>query len=153
MSAFVDSSALVKLYVPEPGHHDIESLAPALIISQLALVEVPAAFWRKSRIGELDAAHARALSSAFDVDVVGAPDIPGRYVITAVDDRIVDEAARLVAIHPLRAYDSVQLASAVLARRAVDTPLTFAAFDVALRTAASAEGFAVSPAALPVPTR
>jgi hypothetical protein len=59
----------------------------------------------------------------------------------AVTGSILDEAARSVGRHPLRAFDAVQLASA-LAARAADPELTaFACFDDALADAARAEGF------------
>jgi hypothetical protein len=56
-------------------------------------------------------------------------------------------AAREVAHHALRAYDAVQLASA-LAVREIDPRCThFACFDVDLRRAASRAGFVLSPEA------
>lgn len=62
-----------------------------------------------------------------------------------VSDEVLEEAARSVARHPLRAFDAVQLASA-LAARAVDPSLTaFACFDATLANAARAEGFALRP--------
>lgn len=54
-AVFADSSALVKLYADELGV-DVVRAVPSLIISQLARVEVPAALWRKHRLGELSAA-------------------------------------------------------------------------------------------------
>ena len=145
MTAFVDSSALVKLYVPEPGYTDVRALSAALAISQLARVEVPAAFWRKYRIGELRAEDARLLTSAFEVAYSGGVHVAPRFGVVMVTTDLLDEAARLVAVHPLRAYDSVQLASAILARRASQSPMQFMSFDRALREAASAEGLPVVP--------
>jgi hypothetical protein len=37
----------------------------AVIVSAIARVEVPAALWRKERLGELDAAQAEVLVQAF----------------------------------------------------------------------------------------
>ena len=61
---FADSSALVKLYVDEPGSTAIRrhERRSRFIVSGLARVEVPAALWRKVRTGELDPSDARLLT-------------------------------------------------------------------------------------------
>lgn len=60
---------------------------------------------------------------------------------------VLEAAARLCAVHGLRAYDAVQLASALAVRDAVPECRTFAAFDRQLRAAAAAEGFTPAPSA------
>lgn len=145
MSVFADSSALVKLYWPEPGHEQIRAL-PFLVISQIARVEVPAALWRKHRMGELSALAAGVLRSAFEADYYGLPDARPRFAAIAATADLLDAAARLCAVHGLRAYDSVQLASALAARTFAGDCDVVAAFDSQLRRAASAEGFALLPA-------
>lgn len=144
MTSFLDSSALVKLYVPEAGHVGVRALPPPWVVSALARVEVPAAFWRKHRVGELDASEAALLTRAFEDDQMGTTGIEPRFESVAVSTAVLDEAARFVAVHPLRAYDAVQLASALLAERALAAPLVMATFDNALAAAAAAEGLAVS---------
>ncbi|AXB47142.1 hypothetical protein [Amycolatopsis albispora] len=62
MTAFADSSALVKLSVPEAGHELVRE-RDALAVAQVARVEVPSAIWRKHRLGELSARGARVLAS------------------------------------------------------------------------------------------
>ncbi len=111
----------------------------------LARVEVPSALWRKQRIGELAAHDARVLCAAFAADLAGDDEAPPRFVSVALVEDVLDEAVAAVSRHRLRAYDGVQLASAMVARRAVADLNTFAAFDIALRGAASSEGFSVSP--------
>jgi hypothetical protein len=127
-TAFADSSAVVKLYADEADADNVRSLS-GLVVSQLARVEVPAALWRKHRLGELSASDANVLVS----DLVG---------LTA---QILDHAARLVAVHGLRAYDATQLASARAVDDAVPDGLVFLAFDKALRAAAAAEGLELLP--------
>ena len=143
MNVFADSSALVKLYVPESGHAAIRAMAKPLVISSLARVEVPAALWGKSRTGELSAADAAVLVSAFEFDFHGDKVEESIFAVVAVDEAIVVSAARHAARHGLRAYDAVQLASAVAARDADPSVDTFAVFDKKLRDAAAVEGFAV----------
>lgn len=116
-----------------------------MAVAQVARVEVPAALWRKQRIGELGAEAAAVLTAEFEADYFGTDNEPPRFVTVATTARILDEAARLCATHGLRAYDAVQLASA-LATRAVDPGCgTIAVFDSSLRAAAAAEGFELVP--------
>ena len=143
MSVFADSSALVKLYVPEFGHQAVRACTTPFVISALARVEVPAALWGKSRMGELKASDAAVLGNAFEFDYHGDDQSDSIFVIVAVDESIVIAAARHAALHRLRAYDAVQLACAVAARGADPSVDTFAVFDLKLRDAALAESFAV----------
>lgn len=142
MSVFADSSALVKLYVPEVGHRSIRAAGP-LVVSELARVEVPAALWGKSRTGELSTDDAALLVAAFEFDYHGDDEAESRFAVIGVDESIVVEAARCAARHGLRAYDAVQLASALAGREADTSVNTFAVFDVKLRGAALAERFEV----------
>ncbi|MGI9003377.1 MAG: type II toxin-antitoxin system VapC family toxin [Pseudonocardia sp.] len=144
MTTFADSSALVKLYADEDGHEQVRQL-DGLVVSQIARVEVPAALWRKQRLGELDVENTSVLSGAFEADYFGTDDESPRFAAVRLADPVLDDAARLAAVHGLRAYDAVQLASA-RATAAVDRACTaFAAFDQTLRAAAAAEGFTLVP--------
>jgi len=116
-----------------------------MVISCLARVEVPAAIWRKHRIGELTAGDVGALIADFEVDYHGSAQEPERFAVVCMPPVILDEAARQVAAHGLRAYDAIQLASGVAARRADPDCLGFACFDEELRAAAAAEGFQLVP--------
>jgi len=140
LTTFADSSALVKLYADEDGYEHVRGLV-TLAVAQLARVEVPAALWRKQRLGELSAEDARLLTADFEADYFGTDAEPPRFAAVAATGSLLDEAARLCASHGLRAYDAVQLSSALAVRRADKSCTEFAAFDRALRTAAAAEGF------------
>jgi predicted nucleic acid-binding protein len=144
VSTFADSSALVKLYADEDGAEAVRSLE-AVAVSQLCRVEVPAALWQKHRMGELDATEARVLTASFEADLFGDGVNPPRFAVVAAGAGILDDAARMCAVHGLRAYDAVQLASASAARAADRAMDGFAVFDRVLRQAASAEGFALVP--------
>ena len=147
MTVFADSSALVKLYADEPGHERVRELS-TLVVSQLARVEVPSAIWHKQRLGELDAGTARLLTSAFEADWAGTEEEPPRFSAVTATAAVLKSAARLCAVHGLRAYDAVQMACALAARDVVPECRTFAAFDRHLRAAAAAEGFDLVPSAL-----
>ncbi|MTD55051.1 type II toxin-antitoxin system VapC family toxin [Amycolatopsis pithecellobii] len=144
MSTFADSSALVKIYADEPGHEHIREL-PALVISQLARIEVPAALWRKYRLGELSPQQVSVLVAEFEADFYGTLEQPGRFAVVPVSDLVLETASRLTRAHGLRAYDATQLACAQLAASADRDCRTFAAADKSLRAAAVGEGFMLVP--------
>ncbi|MGO9321884.1 MAG: type II toxin-antitoxin system VapC family toxin [Solirubrobacteraceae bacterium] len=144
MSTFADSSALVKLYADEPGHQAIRAL-DTLVVSALARVEVPSALWRKTRTGELDDAAAATLVSAFELDFHGAPDSDPRFTIIALTEPLLITAAQETARHALRAYDAVQLASALAVHDIDPRCNQFACFDTELTRAASRTGFLILP--------
>ena len=145
MSVFADSSALVKLYADEPGHREVRSLSE-ILVSALVRVEVPAAIWRKQRIGELSAESAAVLVAEFVADYQGTATEAPRFAPIAITGAVLDDAAHLCAVHGLRAYDAVQLASARAAASADHSCRSFAAFDLVLRAAAAVEGFTPVPA-------
>lgn len=144
MSTFADSSALVKLYADEAGDEDIRALV-TVAVAELARVEVPAALWRKQRMGELSAGDARLLTADFEADYFGTGTEPPRFVAVAATGSLLDEAAALCASHGLRADDAVQLSTALAVRRTDESCAAFAAFDRPLRAAAAAEGFDLVP--------
>lgn len=145
MTVFVDSSALVKLYVPEFEHDFVRSINEPIYISAISQVEVPAAMWRKHRLGEIEATEAALLCADFTADVDGEGMSSPRFSVVALVDEIVSTAARLVAVHALRAYDAVQLATAIVVRTIVFDAIGFVTFDRNLRAAAASEGFSSLP--------
>lgn len=140
MTVFADSSALVKLYADEAGAELVRSIK-LYVVSAVARVEVPAAIWRKHRLGELSAADAGVLTSAFEADWY---DSLGPFVPVAAGDGVFATAAALVMTHGLRACDGVQLASAVAARAADPDVNSLLCFDTELSEAAAREGFGLS---------
>ncbi|WP_349901711.1 type II toxin-antitoxin system VapC family toxin [Parafrigoribacterium humi] len=144
MSVFADSSAVVKLYADEAGHREIRALT-TMAVSELARVEVPAALWRKHRMGQLSVASASILVRAFEADY--SPGGGGDTVLIplAVSSILLEKAAALTSAHGLRAYDAVQLSTALAARVADPECSVFAAFDDQLREAAAKSGFELLP--------
>jgi predicted nucleic acid-binding protein len=140
---FVDSSALVKRYVAEVGTAWVQSLADLdsrnhLIIARITEVEVAGALARHEREGSLDSeAVSRALDTLrYDLDT--------QYQVVELDPGVAGMAAQLVRLHPLRAYDAVQLASAqhiyAAFARDVDPPFTFLTADDRLLAVAESVG-------------
>jgi uncharacterized protein len=136
----------VKLYADEAGHRAIRAL-DALVISALARVEVPSALWCKARTGELEDATAGTLVNAFELDFHGDHDSDPRFTVVAPAESVLVAAAEEAARHALRAYDAVQLASALAVREVDPRCNGFACFDAELRRAASRAGFTLVPQA------
>ncbi len=109
-------------------------------MSVLALVEVPSAIWRKQRTGALAGYEATVLVEAFMADCADEPGVPSRFHKLAVTTSILERAGLLARDHALRAYDAVQLASALAAHEVDRGCDTLVAFDKALARAARAEG-------------
>ena len=140
---FADSSALVKLYVDEPGSTTVRRAErrSRFVVSALARVEVPSALWRKARARSLDGTDARLLTASFEGDWYGSPDEPPRFPVVTTSWALLAEAARLCETHDLRASDAIQLASALSTMGG--ERIEFACFDRRLSAAAEAEGLPV----------
>jgi predicted nucleic acid-binding protein len=145
MSVFADSSAVVKRYAKESGHELIRQI-PILVVSQLARVEVVAALWGKERRGEISHREATVLESLFQRDYHHLDGGKPTFALVGVTSVVLEAGARLTRKHGLRGFDSVQLASAILAAEAAPEITEFAVWDKQLRRAASAEGFTLIPA-------
>jgi predicted nucleic acid-binding protein len=140
---YFDSSGLVKRYVPsEVGSAWVVSLidpaAHLLLAGQLALVEVAAAFARKEREGAITGADRLNYLRLF------ARDCRAQYHLLPPTEDILRLAAELTHRQALRAYDAVQLATALQANQLLiaggGTPLMFISADGRLCKAALAEG-------------
>jgi uncharacterized protein len=139
MILYCDTSALVKLYVHE-NHSDWTRVqttrASSCIVSQIAWVETYAAFGIKRRTEEITAAEQRRSLKRLSAEWT-------MFTRLAVDTKLLDEAGELALNLGLRAYDSVQLASAWRAFQQIGNALTFCSFDKQLNRAASDLGLTV----------
>ena len=85
------------------------------------------------------------LVAAFKTDFLGTTDLDPRFAVLALGESILERAAALLSTNPLRAYDSIQLASALAARDADPELDCFACFDGSLRDAAAITGLRPCP--------
>jgi uncharacterized protein len=137
---YLETSALVKLYVDEPGTRRLLQLAAGAASNQLAIlslsqIELRSAIRRRERTGEITHAGAQQILVSFQRH------LEGRFLRQVVTDSILDSAGVLVDRHALRAYDSVQLAGyLVLRANSTSSPPTFVCSDRALLLAAQNEG-------------
>ena len=138
---FWDSSALVPLLLEEPASVVTRSLLrtdSAIISWRLAGTEVVSALGRRRRADEIDEQGRLAAEAGLS---------SLEPVWTTVEDAApVDRRARrLLALHPLRAADALQLAAALVACDERPHVLPFVTLDDRLGEAARREGFAVLP--------
>ena len=136
MILYLDTSALVKLYVEEAGSSETrEAVQEALVVasSRVAYVETRAAFARKYRERGITRNEYRATIREVDHDWA-------HYLILDVSDDLVKLAGSLTESHALRAFDAVHLASAVILRKETGREVTFSCFDRQLLSAARKEG-------------
>ena len=134
---YLDSSALVKRYVSEPGSADVARAInrnPVIATSRITLVEVRAALAAARRAGRFrQRSDSDAISAAFSADWLS-------FIAVDVDAGICEAAAGLAERHALRGYDAVQLASALFVASTLSpNALHFGTFDDDLRHASRTE--------------
>lgn len=136
---FWDTSALVTLSVEEPHRQTAFRVLEAdehIVVWWGTTIEYVAAISRRERDGSLTtdevAAHLSRLNALSQVWYEVQP-----------SRRIKTVAQRLLRVHPLRAADSLQLASALVASEDDPTSLGFVCFDARLNQAAAREGFTI----------
>lgn len=122
---YVDSSALVKKYLPERGTEWVRQLVSSepIAVSLLASVELASALSRRALDGDLTPVERDAAYASFLKDAQG-------FIVLAVSQPILEEASSLLLSRPstvsLRALDALHLASAKIVfalarRRGIDT--------------------------------
>jgi uncharacterized protein len=140
---FLDTSALMKRYVAEVGSAWVAGLTnPAaghsLWIASVTRVELLAALYRRVRTRTLSLADANQTALVF------RRELTTHFQPIPANTPLLDRAMLLVAIHPLRAYDALQLAAALFLhdQRLADglTARVFICADQVLSQAAVAEG-------------
>lgn len=139
MNLYLDTSALAKVYIREVDADLVRAAvkrADVVATARIAWAELLAAFARREREGKnryLARARIAFLRDWQELAIINH---------TPALDRIISD---LLSRHPLRGFDVVHLASAVLWRQRLGAEITFACADERLRAAALAEGFALLP--------
>jgi len=139
---FFDSSALVKAYIAETGTNWVRTILDdpqhRISISVLAEVEVISALTRRFNEGDLTQVEFDQACDELSQDCA-------TYFLVDITDQILEAAVENARNHSLRAYDAVQLASAIAVHTALlMTPgnppdFTFVSADQALNDAARQE--------------
>jgi predicted nucleic acid-binding protein len=117
---YLDTSALVKLYVREPGTDKMLHLASRehnhrLAILIIAEVEFRSAVRRRKRSADLESSTANELIRRFENH------LETRFLRQALSKPVLDTAKALIHDYALRAYDAVQLVGCLVLRMAEPT--------------------------------
>jgi len=114
LALYIDSSALVKLYVPEADSDALDAFLRGrlgLMISELAITEVLSAVARRKKEGELRPESANQIRDALLADAGS-----GSFARLDLDPAVHREAERLLLAAtslPLRTLDALHLALAI----------------------------------------
>ena len=136
MILFADTSALVKLYVQEAFSDVMRALAREarmIAVSRIAWAEAMSALARRVRERPADAASIEAVRTRLRADWPA-------YAVIEVTQPLVELAGDYADTFALRAYDSVQLASARTLQEGSSEVFLFACFDARLQKAARVLG-------------
>jgi uncharacterized protein len=139
---FLDSSALLKRYLSESGTAWVQALTAKasgniLLISRITSVEILSAIARRQREGSLTSEQTQTLRTIFQQHFTD------QYEIVELTPTLTTLAGELCARQSLRAYDAVQLASALtilpIIAQSPENFLTFLTADDRLLRAAQLE--------------
>ena len=140
MILYLDTSALVKLYVREAGSGEVKKLAresAALATSIVAYAEVRAAFARLMREGVTVEKRHRERLKQFNADWES-------FMRIELGHAVARTAGELAEAYALRGFDAIHLASALWLNDTSGGQLQFSAFDARLRAAAERAGLPVA---------
>ena len=142
MILYLDTSALLKKYFKENGSKDVISLwkdSTAIITSAVTYAETLASIYRKRRESrDIDAHIFRTVLESFQKDWKS-------FIRVDVNERLHEIINKLVAGHPLRGFDAIHLASALLLHEKIEDNFIFACYDKRLIKAAIEEGLETRP--------
>jgi uncharacterized protein len=136
---YLDTSALVKLYVLESGTDRLLQLAndsPEHRLAVLAIspVEARSAIRRRERAGDIDPKTAALILDRL------RQHMESKFLRQPLNDVVLDGALELIDRYALRTYDAIQLSGCLVLKAAVGTePPTFVCSDQALLSAARSE--------------
>ena len=141
MILYLDTSALVKRYFKEPHTSELLSLwkeADQIVTSSVAYAETLAALYRKKREVGLRSRVFNKLVTLFHQDWEA-------FIRVEVNDDLNETIHSIATKHPLRGFDAIHLASAIITSERINDTFLFACFDQRLLTGAQMEGLATFP--------
>ncbi len=141
MILYLDTSALLKKYYKEPGSTEVISRwkeATGIVTSSVAYAETMASFYRKKREVNIRGKLLGKILNSFQRDWTS-------FIRVEVTDDLNESIDKIVARYPLRGFDSIHLASALIIHQRVPEQFLFACFDRNLIQAAQVEGLETLP--------
>ena len=141
-SVYLDTSVLIKRYIAEEGTERVIELTEdpgraQIIILDITPLEARSALRRRQREGDISEADVHGILEQIEADVSSS------FLVQPSTSAVIEDGARLIDRHALRAYDALQLAGCLVIREQIPGPLTFVCADARLCAAAIREGLAV----------
>jgi predicted nucleic acid-binding protein len=136
LKVYADTSALVKRYFREVGTDrvvDALRAARLVVTSRVAFAEAAAAIARRTGEGSLESRQRDRVLDRLARDF-------GRIAVVDVTETVTNACRELVVSHPLRGFDAIHLASALLVADDHRSEWTFLCSDKPLLDSAAAEG-------------
>jgi predicted nucleic acid-binding protein len=135
---FLDTSALVKLYVQEPGTDRLLPLVEdraenRFAVSAISAVEIRSAIRRRQRAEDIAPGVVAEILENLQSH------LETRFLRQLVNDTVIDAAVEMVDRYALRAYDAVQLGGCLVLCASAAEQFTFVCSDRKLLDAARAE--------------
>jgi uncharacterized protein len=144
---YLETSALVKLYVREPGTDRLLQLAGILenrlTVLALTQVELRSAIRRRERAGDIDPNSASRILDRFQQH------LEARFLRQVLTDAVLDDASEMIDRYALRAYDAIQLAGCLAVKMTGTEPPTFVCSDQQLLEAARSEQLSILDPCMP----
>jgi predicted nucleic acid-binding protein len=139
---FLDTSALVKLYVQEPGTDRLLPLFSdrpdnRFAVLAISVVEVRSAIRRRQRAGDIETSVATAILENVQSHM------ETRFIRQMINETVIDTALEMIDRYTLRAYDAVQLAGCLVLSAMAAEAFTFVCSDHSLLEAARSEQLTV----------
>ena len=141
MILYLDTSALVKRYFRELFSDELLATwrsADQIVTSFVAYAEAMASIQRKKREAGLPDALLREIVDSFHRDWES-------FIRVEVNDELNGYIDQVVEGYPLRGFDAIHLASAMVVQERLPDRFVFACFDDRLAQAAHAEGLKTFP--------
>ncbi|MCH8290681.1 type II toxin-antitoxin system VapC family toxin [Candidatus Poribacteria bacterium] len=143
MRYFFDSSAIVKRHIAETGSDWVKTIVKSqpkknLYLSFVTGAEATAAFAKRHRNRDISTEDYNTARSVFQHH------FQQQYTLLRVTKTVIQRAMDLIHVYPLRGFDAVQLATALILednlKRSDLAGITFVCADKDLCDAARAEG-------------
>jgi len=132
---YLDTSAMIKLYIQEAGSELIkEAIDTNRIIATagIAYSEAISAFVRLTLLNSISKKDYEICKSSIKRDWAS-------FFIIDVSENIIQLAADLIEKHKIRSFDGIHLASAVLLNKQINKRVTFSSWDKKLLKSAQKE--------------
>jgi predicted nucleic acid-binding protein len=132
---YMDSSALIKRFVEEKGSERVRRMVEEegpVATSKIAYAEVHSGLARKKREGNLSSAGYAQICRQFEMDW-------NSYVRIELNDEVLSLARALIQRYPLRGFDAIHVASALILRANLGEHVAFATADARQLQAAAKE--------------